>query len=244
MTKIIPAIDLIEGKCVRLEKGDYSTQKTYNTNPLEVAKWFEDHGIEHLHLVDLDGAKSGEIINHKVLEEIRKNTKLTIDFGGGIKTEESLKIAFDSGADKVSIGSVAVKNPSLFFTWLQKYGSEKIMLSADAKNQKIAISGWIEDSDQDLIPFLEEYQNKGVKYATITDIGKDGMLCGPNFELYKEIKSFVPKLNIIVSGGVKDIADVQKAIEGNYHGIIIGKAIYENRIDIKDLEKIILGSKS
>ena len=237
MTKIIPAIDLIDGKCVRLEKGDYSKQKTYNQNPLEVAKSFEDHGIKHLHLVDLDGAKAQKIVNHKMLESIATQTSLQIDFGGGIKSEESLEIAFNSGANQVSIGSMAVKSPTLFFDILEKFGQEKIILSADVKDKKIAISGWLEDSNKEYLPFLEEYFDKGVKYATITDISKDGMLSGIDFGFYQEITQTVPQLNLILSGGVKDIKDIEKAIEGNYYGIIIGKAIYEGKIDLKQLEK-------
>jgi phosphoribosylformimino-5-aminoimidazole carboxamide ribotide isomerase len=237
MTKIIPAIDLIDGKCVRLEKGDYAKQKTYNENPLEVAKSFEAHGITHLHLVDLDGAKASKIINHKILETIATQTSLKIDFGGGIKSEESLHIAFNSGASQVSIGSMAVKLPTLFFEILGKFGQEKIILSADVKDKKIAISGWLEDSEKEYLPFLEEYFNKGVKYATITDISKDGMLSGIDFDFYKEISDSVPDLHLILSGGVKDTNDIEKAIEANYYGIIIGKAIYEGKITLTQLEK-------
>ncbi len=237
MTKIIPAIDIINGKCVRLEKGDYSKQTIYNQNPLEVAKSFENHGITNLHLVDLDGAKAQKIVNSNILESIASKTNLKVDFGGGIKSEESLKIAFESGANQVSIGSMAVKNPELFFEILTTFGEEKIILSADIKDKKIAISGWLEDSQKEYLPFLEEYLNKGVKYATITDISKDGMLSGLNFDLYKEISETIPNLELILSGGVKDIKDIEMAIEKNYYGIIIGKAIYEGKILLKQLEK-------
>ncbi len=242
MTKIIPAIDIIEGKCVRLEKGDYNKKKIYNEDPLEVALSFEAHGIKNLHLVDLDGAKSNQIVNYKILETIANKTKLTIDFGGGIKTEKSLKIALESGANQVNIGSLAVKNPELFFDLLKSYGNEKIILGADIKENKIAISGWLENSIQEYLPFLENYFNKGVKYATITDISKDGMLSGIDFDLYKEISTKIPKLNLILSGGVKDIKDVEMAIENNFYGIIIGKAIYEGNIKLKDLEEFIVNA--
>lgn len=237
MTKIIPAIDLINGQCVRLEKGDYDTKKIYNSDPLEVAKSFEAHGITDLHLVDLDGAKAQEVVNHKILEQIASQTNLNIDFGGGIKSNESLKIALESGAKTVSIGSLAVKNPELFFEWIEGKGADVITLSADAKDKMVAISGWLEDSGKELIPFLQEYLIRGVKYATITDIAQDGMLRGPNFDLYEEINQEVPELQFVVSGGVKDIHDVEKAMEKNYYGIIIGKAIYEGKISLKDLEK-------
>ena len=183
--RLIPAIDIIDGKCVRLSKGDYATKKIYNENPLEVAKKFENHGIEYLHLVDLDGAKSKHIVNHKVLEQIANKTNLKIDFGGGLKTDEDLRIAFESGADQITGGSIAVKDEEIFSNWLIKYGKDKIILGADVNNEKIAVGGWLEESDKDLIPFIQGYQKKGVKYVICTDISKDGMLQGPSFDLYK-----------------------------------------------------------
>lgn len=238
--RIIPAIDIIDGKCVRLSKGDYDTKKIYNENPLEVAKSFQDHGIEHLHLVDLDGAKSSHIVNYRILEQIASKTNLKIDFGGGLKSDEDLKIAFESGSDQITGGSIAVKNPELFQSWIQKYGSEKIILGADAKNRKIAVSGWLEDSDQEIIPFIQEYENNGIQYVICTDISKDGMLEGPSFELYEEILSETRNINLIASGGISKFDELPKLKEIGCEGVIIGKAIYENRISLKQLENYIL----
>lgn len=238
--RIIPAIDIIEGKCVRLSKGDYNTKKIYNENPLEVAKSFQDHGIEYLHLVDLDGAKSKHIVNHKILEQIASKTDLKVDFGGGLKTDEDLKIAFESGANQVTGGSIAVKEPEVFQNWLQKFGSEKIILGADAKNRKIAVSGWLEDSDEEIIPFIQKFENKGVSYVICTDISKDGMLQGPSFELYKEILSETENIKLIASGGISEFDELPKLAELGCEGVIIGKAIYENRISLKQLENYIL----
>ena len=238
--RIIPAIDIIDGKCVRLSKGDYDTKKIYNENPLEVAKSFQDHGIEHLHLVDLDGAKSSHIVNYRILEQIASKTNLKIDFGGGLKSDEDLKIAFESGANQITGGSVAVKNPELFQSWIEKYGSEKIILGADAKNRKIAVSGWLEDSDKEIISFIQEYENNGAKYVICTDISKDGMLEGPSFELYEEILSETKNINLIASGGISKFDELPKLREIGCEGVIIGKAIYENRISLKQLENYIL----
>lgn len=238
--RIIPAIDIIEGKCVRLSKGDYDTKKIYNENPLEVAKSFQDHGIEYLHLVDLDGAKSKHIVNHKILEQIASKTDLKVDFGGGLKTDEDLKIAFESGANQVTGGSIAVKEPEVFQNWLQKFGSEKIILGADAKNRKIAVSGWLEDSDEEIIPFIQKFENKGVSYVICTDISKDGMLQGPSFDLYKEILSETENIKLIASGGISEFDELPKLAELGCEGVIIGKAIYENRISLKQLENYIL----
>lgn len=238
--RIIPAIDIIEGKCVRLSKGDYDTKKIYNENPLEIAKSFQDHGIEYLHLVDLDGAKSKHIVNHKILEQIASKTDLKVDFGGGLKTDEDLKIAFESGANQVTGGSIAVKEPEVFQNWLQKFGSEKIILGADAKNRKIAVSGWLEDSDEEIIPFIQKFENKGVSYVICTDISKDGMLQGPSFELYKEILSETENIKLIASGGISEFDELPKLAELECEGVIIGKAIYENRISLKQLENYIL----
>lgn len=238
--RIIPAIDIIEGKCVRLSKGDYNTKKIYNEDPLEVAKSFEAHGIEYLHLVDLDGAKSKHIVNHNILETIASKTKLKVDFGGGLKTDKDLQIAFESGANQITGGSIAVKDPEIFQNWLQKFGNEKIILGADAMNRKIAISGWLEDSDKDIIPFIQNYEDNGVKYVICTDISKDGMLEGPSFDLYEEILSETKNINLIASGGISKFDELPKLAELGCEGVIIGKAIYENRISLKQLENYIL----
>jgi len=238
--RIIPAIDIIEGKCVRLSKGDYNTKKIYNEDPLEVAKSFEAHGIENLHLVDLDGAKSSHIVNHKVLETIASKTSLKIDFGGGLKTDKDIQIAFESGANQITGGSIAVKNAELFQSWLQKYGNEKIILGADAKDRKIAVSGWLEDSDKEIIPFIQNFEKAGVSYVICTDISKDGMLEGPSFDLYKEILAETENIKLIASGGISEFDELPKLEELGCEGVIIGKAIYENRISLKQLENYIL----
>lgn len=246
--RIIPAIDIIEGKCVRLSKGDYSTKKVYNENPLEIAKQYEDHGIEYLHLVDLDGAKASHIVNHKVLEEIATKTNLKIDFGGGLKTDEDLRIAFESGAGQITGGSIAVKKPEVFKNWLSKFGSEKIILGADANNEKIAISGWLEESDEELIPFVKNYMNEGVSYVICTDIAKDGMLQGPSFDLYQKmikechIEGSEAPLKLIASGGISKFDELPKLAELGCEGTIIGKAIYENKISLKQLENYIINN--
>ena len=239
--RIIPAIDIIDGKCVRLSKGDYSTQKTYNEYPLEVAKAYEAHGIEHLHLVDLDGAKSKHIVNHKVLETIATQTNLKIDFGGGLKTDEDLRIAFESGAQQVTGGSIAVKQPEVFSQWISTYGAEKIILGADVKGEYIATDGWLETSDQSLFDFLAHYQAKGIQYTICTDISKDGMLQGPSFDLYKKILSET-QVKLIASGGISQFDELPRLAEMGCEGTIIGKAIYENRISLKELEQFILSN--
>lgn len=238
--RIIPAIDIIEGKCVRLSKGDYSTKKIYNENPLEMAKEFEAHGIEYLHLVDLDGAKASHIVNHKVLEEIASKTSLKIDFGGGLKTDEDLKIAFESGARQITGGSIAVKNPNVFENWLQQFGGDKIILGADAKDEKIAISGWLEESDKELIPFVKDYMKSGVSYVICTDIAKDGMLEGPSFDLYKKMLAALPNVKLIASGGISTFEELPKLADLGCEGTIIGKAIYEHKISLKQLENYII----
>lgn len=238
--RIIPAIDIIDGKCVRLSQGDYNTKKTYNENPLEVAKEFEDHGIEYLHLVDLDGAKSKHIVNYKVLENIASGTNLKIDFGGGLKTNEDLKIAFECGARQITGGSIAVKEPGVFFTWLKKYGSQKIILGADSRNGKVAVSGWTEESREETLPFIQNYVEKGIEYVVCTDISKDGMLEGPSFDLYREILSSSKKLKLIASGGVSGFDEIPALEEIGCEGVIIGKAIYEGNISLKQLEQYIL----
>ncbi len=254
--RIIPAIDIIEGKCVRLTKGDYNTKKIYNENPLEIAKEFEDAGIEYLHVVDLDGAKASHIVNYKVLEQIASKTNLKIDFGGGLKSDEDLRIAFESGANQITGGSIAVKNPSVFEHWIEKYGSEKIILGADCNNEKIAVNGWQEESELEVIPFIKEYQTKGIEYVICTDISKDGMLEGPSFDLYqrilKETKLSVRAqsrtidetkgLKLIASGGISTFDEIPRLAELGCEGVIIGKAIYENRISLKELENYILES--
>lgn len=237
MIQLIPAIDIIDGKCVRLSQGDYNRQKTYNENPLEVAKSFQDHGITRLHLVDLDGAKASHIVNYKVLENIATHTNLTIDFGGGLKTDNDLRIAFESGASMITGGSIAVKNPEQFLAWLNQYGSEKIILGADAKDKKIAVTGWLEDTDCQLLDFLSNYISKGVSQVICTDIAKDGMLQGPSTDLYKEILAQHPALWLIASGGVSNMRDIQALDAAGVPAVIFGKAIYEGNITLKEIEQ-------
>lgn len=236
--KIIPAIDIIDGKCVRLSKGDYDTKKIYNENPLEVAKEFESFGIRYLHLVDLDGAKSKHIVNQKVLETIAKETSLEIDFGGGLKTLEDIEIAFNSGAKQITIGSIAVQNPDFCFDLIEKYGSDKIILGADCENRKIKTSGWLEESELDVIDFILQYKNKGIKNVICTDISKDGMLQGASDELYREIIEKTA-VQLIASGGISCIEDVEQMKKIGCSGTIIGKAIYEGRISLQQLQNFI-----
>jgi len=238
--RIIPAIDIIEGKCVRLTKGDYNTKKIYNENPVEVAKEFEAAGIQYLHVVDLDGAKASHIVNYKVLEQIASKTNLKIDFGGGLKSDKDLQIAFNSGANQITGGSIAVKKPEIFESWIAKFGADKIILGADCNNEKIAVSGWQEESDLKVIPFIKNYQSKGISYVICTDISKDGMLEGPSFELYQRILENTPKIKLIASGGISTFDEIPKLAEMNCEGVIIGKAIYENRISLKQLENFII----
>lgn len=238
--ELIPAIDLIEGKCVRLTQGDYSTRKVYNEDPLEVALRFESVGIERLHVVDLDGAKAGHIVNYNVLERLASRTRLIIDFGGGLKSDEDLRIAFDCGAQMITGGSIAVKNPERFLAWLEKYGGERVILGADAKDKKIAVSGWEEGTDLDLIPFVKDYREKGVQKIICTDIGRDGMLQGPAIDLYKEIKEEIEGLYVIASGGVSSMADIERLDEAGIPAVIFGKAIYEGRIRMSEIEKYVL----
>ena len=242
--RIIPAIDIIDGKCVRLTKGDYSTKKIYNENPLEVAKEFEAAGIEYLHVVDLDGAKASQIMNYKVLEQIASKTSLKIDFGGGLKSDKDLEIAFNSGAHQITGGSIAVKNSAIFESWIEKYGAQKIILGADfypdSAGGKIATNGWQEDSTLELIPFIRGYQNKGIQYVICTDISKDGMLQGPSFDVYKEILNEVKNVKLIASGGISTFDELPRLAENGCEGVIIGKAIYEKKISLKQLEQYIL----
>ena len=244
--RIIPAIDIIDGKCVRLTKGDYNTKKIYNENPLEVAKEFEAAGIEFLHVVDLDGAKASQIINYKVLEQIASKTNLKIDFGGGLKSDKDLEIAFNSGANQITGGSIAVKNSDIFESWIEKYGAQKIILGADFYPDnvggKIATNGWQEESTLELIPFIKGYQNKGIQYVICTDISKDGMLQGPSFDVYKEILTEVKNVKLIASGGISTFDELPRLAENGCEGVIIGKAIYEKKISLKQLEQYILNN--
>lgn len=235
--KIIPAIDIINGKCVRLTKGDYTSQIIYNENPLEVAKEFEAHGIQYLHLVDLDGAKSKHVVNYKVLEKIAKNTSLIIDFGGGIKSDEDVKIAFESGASQITGGSIALQNQYVFLDWLNHYGSDKIILGADANRRKIATQGWLLNSEKDVIEFIVEYEQKGISYVVCTDVAKDGMLQGTSNEMYQEILQ-TTNVKLIASGGVSSIDDLLILSEIGCHGAIVGKAIYEGKIKLNELKKL------
>lgn len=237
MIELIPAIDIIDGKCVRLSQGDYNTQKVYNENPLEVAKEFEAHGIRRLHVVDLDGAASHHVVNYRVLEQIAGRTSLIIDFGGGIKTDEDLLIAFENGAQMVTLGSVAVKAPDLFKKWLQQYSNEKIILGADVKDNHISVNGWKEEGPQELIPFLNDYTKEGITKVLCTDISRDGMLQGPSTELYKQILTRFPDLHLIASGGVSCLQDIIALEEARVPAVVFGKALYEGRITLKDLNR-------
>ena len=233
--RLIPAIDIIQGQCVRLSKGDFNTKKVYNLNPLEVARSFEDNGIKHLHLVDLDGAKSQHIVNYKILESICTKTNLKVDFGGGLKSDDDLRIAFESGAHQITGGSIAVKQPEIFNAWLQDYGSDKIILGADCKDQKIATSGWLETSALNVISFIKNYEEKGISYVICTDISKDGMLEGTSNELYEKIINET-NVKLIASGGVSNIDDLVQLKALGCEGAIIGKAIYEGKITLKQLQ--------
>lgn len=237
--EIIPAIDIIDGKCVRLIQGDYTQKTIYNENPLEVALEFESIGINRLHLVDLDGAKAGKIINYKILEKIASKTKLTIDFGGGIKTDDDMDMVFNYGANLATVGSIAVKNKDLFFTWIKKYGAEKIFLGADVKNEKIAISGWLETTNIFIYDFIEENLNEGVENIFCTDISKDGLLQGPSINLYKNMIAKFPNINLTASGGVSQLSDLEELKQIGCSGAIVGKAIYENRIMMDELKAFI-----
>ena len=225
MIELIPAIDIIEGKCVRLTQGDYSTRKVYNEDPLEVAKMLEDNGIRRLHVVDLDGAREGRIINYRTLDRIASRTSLIIDFGGGLKGESDVEIAFESGAQMITGGSIAVREPETFGAWIDKFGSERILLGADAKDRKIAIGGWKETTDVELIPFIEGYYKKGITKVVCTDIARDGMLQGPSVELYKEIREAIPTLYIIASGGVSSVADIERLDEAGIPAVIFSSSV-------------------
>lgn len=235
--KIIPAIDIIDGKCVRLTKGDYSTKKIYNEDPLEVARSFEDNGIKFLHLVDLDGAKSNRIINYKVLEKLASYTSLSIDFGGGLKSDKDVEIAFESGAQQITGGSIAAKNRSVFEGWINRYGPEKIILGADCKDRIIVTDGWLEGSGIDVIEFIKSYECSRIREVISTDIAKDGMLAGPSLALYSQIIDQT-NINLIASGGVSNYADLIALKDLGCSGTIVGKAIYEGRITLKELSKL------
>ena len=237
MIEFIPAIDIIDGKCVRLSQGKYDSQKVYNENPVEVAKEFEAYGISRLHVVDLDGAASHHVVNYQVLDRIASQTSLIIDFGGGVKSDEDLVIAFDNGAQMVTLGSIAVKQPELFCQWLEKYGEEKIILGADVKDNKIAISGWKEESTQELMPFLKNYIEKGINKVLCTDISRDGMLEGPSIPLYKDIMAAFPDIHLIASGGVSSIDDILKLHESGIPAVVVGKALYEGKISLRELSR-------
>lgn len=240
MIELIPAIDIIDGKCVRLSQGDYNSKKVYNENPVEVAKELEAHGIRRLHVVDLDGAASHHVVNYRTLEQIASRTSLVIDFGGGVKSDEDLVIAFESGAQMVTGGSIAVKNPERFCHWLQTYGSERIILGADVKDHKIAVNGWKDESACELFPFLKDYVGKGVRKVICTDINCDGMLQGPSISLYKEMLETYPDLYLIASGGVGSTEDIRQLEATGIPAVIFGKALYEGRITFKELEAFMI----
>lgn len=239
MIELIPAIDIIDGKCVRLSQGDYDSKKVYNENPVEVAKELEAHGIRRLHVVDLDGAASHHVVNYRTLERIASQTSLIVDFGGGVKSDEDLKIAFESGAQMITGGSIAVKDPDLFCHWLRTYGSEKIILGADVKDYKIAVNGWKDESTCELFPFLQNYVDKGVRKVICTDISCDGMLQGPSTSLYKEMLERHPDLYLIASGGVSCADDIHALEAAGVPAVIFGKALYEGRITLKEMERFL-----
>lgn len=232
MIELIPAIDIIDGKCVRLTKGDYATQRVYNENPADVAREFEQYGFSRLHVVDLDGARSGKVINHRVLEQIASQTHLIIDFGGGIKTDEDLRIAFESGAAMVTLGSIAVSQPERFLQWLEAHGSKRIILGADVRDGRIAINGWAEESREELLPFINRHVQIGVHHVLCTEISRDGMLQGPATELYKEVMATQPSLGLIASGGVSNVDDLRSLNAAGIPAVVFGKAIYEGRISL------------
>lgn len=237
MIELVPAIDIIGGKCVRLSQGDYGRSKTYSEDPVQIAKAFEDHGIKRLHLVDLDGAKSKHIVNHKTLSAIASATSLVIDFGGGLKSDDDLRIAFENGASMITGGSIAVTDEEMFSAWLTAYGADKIILGADAKDGKIAINGWQENTDESLEDFIKKYTDKGISKTICTDIGRDGMLQGPAIDLYASVLERFPDLYLIASGGVSSMDDIRKLDEAKVPAVIFGKAFYEGNISLKDMEK-------
>lgn len=235
--RIIPAIDVIDGKCVRLTQGDYAQKKVYSENPVEVARTFEGAGLKYLHLVDLDGAKAGKVVNWKVIDSITANTGLQVDFGGGVKTEEEMNMLFSAGVMQVNLGSIAVKDPDLVQAWIKKYGPDRVILSADVKKEKIAISGWMEDSSISITDFISDYRKRGITYVTCTDISTDGMLSGPNVQLYSKLLETFPAIRLIASGGVSGMKDLEYLKKIKVDGVIVGKAIYEEKIEIEELGK-------
>jgi phosphoribosylformimino-5-aminoimidazole carboxamide ribotide isomerase len=237
MITVIPSIDILEGKCVRLEQGDYRIKKVYDADPLDVAMTFQDNGFTRLHIVDLDGARSSHVVNWSVLERLAARTSLNIDFGGGIKTDDDLRIVFGSGASMATIGSIAIRDKALFLSWITAYGPDKIILGADVKDQHIAISGWQEVTDIGIMPFLTEYTENGVKEVLCTDVSKDGMLKGASFDLYQMILEKFPAIRLLASGGITSVDDLEKLDRLGVSGAIIGKAYYEGRLSLKDLKK-------
>jgi phosphoribosylformimino-5-aminoimidazole carboxamide ribotide isomerase len=240
--KIIPAIDIIDGKCVRLSQGDYNQKKIYNENPVEVALSFQDAGLKSLHLVDLDGAKAGKVTNWKVIESVCSKTQLDVDFGGGIKTEEEVKAVFSAGVKQINLGSIAVKKADLVAEWISKFGADKIILSADVRDEMIAIGGWLESATLHIRDFVSDYLTKGISYVTCTDISTDGMLKGPNVELYRSLLKSFPSIHLIASGGVSSMHDLEELKKAGVHGVIVGKAIYEGRVQLKDLSALTFNS--
>jgi phosphoribosylformimino-5-aminoimidazole carboxamide ribotide isomerase len=236
--RIIPAIDIIDGKCVRLVQGDYTQKTIYNENPLDVARSFEDAGLTHLHLVDLDGAKAGKVVSWQVIEKVTRGTSLKVDFGGGIKTTDEVNSLLEIGVKQVNLGSIAVKQPEKITEWISQFGADKIILSADVKNEMISLDGWQQNSTINIVTFLRDYIHRGITHVTCTDIGTDGMLTGPNIELYKKILLSFPQLNLIASGGVSSLEDLQELRLIGADGVIVGKAIYEGRIALQDLNNI------
>jgi phosphoribosylformimino-5-aminoimidazole carboxamide ribotide isomerase len=239
MIEIIPAMDILNGQCVRLSQGDYDRKTVYDENPLEVAKRFEAHGIRRLHLVDLDGAKAHRIINYRVLEQIAAHTSLIIDFGGGLKTDADLQIAFDSGAQMITGGSIAVKHPEVFQRWINAYGASAILLGADCRDQKIAVAGWLEETDEDVIPFIQKWHKQGILKVICTDISKDGMMSGPSIPLYQEILSHTPQLHLIASGGVSSLQDLEHLHQAHIPAAIVGKALYEGNITLPQITSLL-----
>lgn len=237
--EIIPAIDLIDGKCVRLTQGDYAQKTKYSDHPLEIAQKFEAAGIKRLHLVDLDGAKARKIVNLDVLHAITQNTSLNVDFGGGVQSDEDIRLAFGSGATQITGGSIAVKNPDLFEKWIAEFGNKKIILGADAKNRKIAVGGWEETTAMDVISFIKSYVEKGIQYVICTDVSKDGLLQGPSVDLYRDILQEIPGIKLIASGGVSSMKDLEELKKSGVYGAIVGKAFYEGRISLEELASLV-----